>query len=179
MKFLSIWFASLTLLACSTSNVLQPMPPYSRVITFEKVQKLQFGKPAATQLETSFGKPNLVLAINENEIHWFYDEPFHDVPVQSASFSVDKKTGVLTGALWIPKDEDPLTQEKNVRKLFNSAHFSSVARGQISSHQYSNDVTYVDPKIGVSFEVVGDVRHVGSISIGMPIELGPIKQTKN
>lgn len=168
MKVFQI-IAIFVLSGCSTLS--QHATLLSKNINFSDVEKISFGKSTIHYLKENFGNPSEIATnILENEDIWFYLVSIDGSHTIKASFTVGKKDGVVVGAVWVPFNSDPFSNEKEVLSHFKNIKFKIEKKAVIAKHFHVDDLEYSDSRTGLSFSVVKPSSVVTAISFGIPQE---------
>lgn len=170
MKNFGLSLILLAALGCSTSSKESRL----KILALSDIELLDIGKTQSADIKSSFGTPDRIASLSKNEEIWVYfDHGFNEPAIQRASFVIDKTTGILMSATWIPGESDPIHRQQYAPDHFKGHSFVAKNTGLVAHHHYSDEVLYKDARSGVSLRTNSASRTVTAISFG-PKSAAPI-----
>jgi hypothetical protein len=172
MKFIAILFLMSS--GCASFSGASASKEYSLL----DVEHLVVGKDTRAELLKKLGEPTKVLYFDGKRITseggqevWIYHQLLNTESVQRVSLNVDRKTGVLVSAMWIPfgVDRDNFSNLSSVLAHFEHTKFKvEKPKPMGDGHYYSSDTLYFSQETGISFTVNEHNHSVTNIAIGLP-----------
>jgi hypothetical protein len=136
-------------------------------ISLSDVENVLLNQDSATNLKHLFGDPSKILSFSPSDDVWIYNGYRYGIWSERATFRVDKKSGTILSAVWLPDESDAFSRVPSVLAHFKNSKFKiqkPVPAG--NGHYYTSDVNYVSLENGISFAVNDHTQSVTGIAIG-------------
>jgi hypothetical protein len=153
-----------SLSACSTATLNASRRP----IDLATLERLPPGRTTVRELKSTLGDPAETIATSAEEESWVYNEPHGESDWQRASFTVDRKSGIILTSILVLNETDQINTLDQAIRYFSGSSFVIKDEGWINSHWYSDNVFYSDPVHGIAMTVRKSHKDVSDIGFFMP-----------